>query len=149
MAGGPELMPFSKDQTSEMGVWRGVGGREGPTPPHQQSLGRMERQEKQGLWPGSWGGDSPAGLGCLASVPGSLEGLPLLPKLFHRAWGWGRGRAHVLLGFPQQILKGVSGLLSSRGLQCWLQALGGSWRNEWGVSRPKGQPLLGLSSPGT
>lgn len=30
--------------------------------------------------------------------PSSLEGLPLLPELLHRAGGW--GWAHILLGFP-------------------------------------------------
>lgn len=59
MASGPELVPFSKGQTSEMDMWRGGGEAEGPIPPHQQSLGRMERQEKQGRWPGSWGGTQP------------------------------------------------------------------------------------------
>lgn len=41
------------------GYVEGRGGREGPIPPHQQSLGRTELQEKQGPWPGSGGGAQP------------------------------------------------------------------------------------------
>lgn len=51
----------------------------------------------------------------------SLKGLPLPAELLHGGGGWGQGRgwawAHILLGFSQQILKGVSGLCRNRGLQ--------------------------------
>lgn len=65
MAGGLELVPFSKCQTSDGHVEGRWGGREGPISPHQQSLGRTKQQEKQGLWPGSWGGAQP----CWAQSP--------------------------------------------------------------------------------
>lgn len=75
-------------------VWReGGAAREGPAPSHQQSLGRS----RAGL--AAW---EPRRVqhvpGPRPSVPGSLEGLPLLPELLHGARG--RGRAHVLLCFP-------------------------------------------------
>lgn len=79
-------------------VWREGGtAREGPAPSHQQSLGRNR------AGPAAWepwrvqhvpGSQASA---ARPSEPGSLEGLPLLPELLHRARG--RGRAHILLGF--------------------------------------------------
>lgn len=90
----PELVTFSRGQTSEMGSVEGRrGGREGPSFPTSGAWAETEPEEKQA--------------GSLSARPGrsagSLKGLPLLPELLHGAWcrsrGWCRGRAHVLLGF--------------------------------------------------
>lgn len=72
------------------------GGREGPTLP-TRSLGRNRAAGEAG--PASLRAAGAAHTGPRPPpAPSSLEGLPLLPELLHRARG--RGRAHVLLAFP-------------------------------------------------
>ena len=79
-----ELAPFSRDGQcgEEEGRQRGF-----PSPPTSRT------------WAETAAGEAgPAGLSAPHPQRCSLEGLPLLPELLHGAGG--RGRAHVLLGFP-------------------------------------------------
>lgn len=101
----PELVPFSSGRTSEMGSVEGRRDSERgsrPFPPAEPG-----RKQSRGGRLGATACAARAGLRPpRPSVPGSLEGLPLLPELLHgargrgRGQGRGRGRAHVLLGFP-------------------------------------------------